>query len=344
MSFILAACGHSADILRPVAGVSGISTARVDMLVATTREPSRDAAVRYTGQRGEDVRLDNIVVSVPPASTRQAGKIKWPNPQAPDPRRSFVTVKADQMTNRHIKSWFKTASGGNHRVLIFVHGFNTSYADAVFRFAQVVHDAGIEAAPVLFTWPSRANPLDYAYDRESTIYSRFGLDLVLKSAVDDPSVEDVTIFAHSMGGWLTMEALRDMALREGRVSRKIHDVILASPDIDVDVFKRQVLEIGSRRPHITIISSRNDLALQTAKWLAGDVDRLGATDFKPYSAILSKYNISVIDTSDLSQDDFFGHNAYAQNQDLLRSLAGLYVSRSKNVIAPKRFGRDWPHL
>ncbi|MGK8642933.1 alpha/beta hydrolase [Brucella anthropi] len=42
--------------------------------------------------------------------------------------------------------------------------------EAVYRFAQLVHDAKIDAAPVLFTWPSRGNVLDYVYDRESTIY------------------------------------------------------------------------------------------------------------------------------------------------------------------------------
>ena len=42
--------------------------------------------------------------------------------------------------------------------------------------------------------------------------------------------------AHSMGTWLAVETLRQMAIRDGRVPVKIQQVILASPDLDVDVF------------------------------------------------------------------------------------------------------------
>ena len=85
---------------------------------------------------------------------------------------------------------------------------------------------------------SRANVLDYAYDRESTNYSRTQLEEILRRAAQDPSVGDVTIMAHSMGSWLVTEALRQMAIRDGRVAPKIRNVILASPDLDIDVFRR----------------------------------------------------------------------------------------------------------
>ncbi|WP_192886538.1 alpha/beta hydrolase [Agrobacterium sp. LAD9] len=297
------------------------------MLVATTRQPSNSPALRYTGERGENVRLDNIVVSIPPASAREIGRVQWPDTQKPDPRRSFVTAKADLLNDSQIIPWFRKASHGKKRVLVFVHGFNNDYAESVFGFAQLVHDARIDAAPVLFTWPSRGNVLDYVYDRESTVYSRFGLGAVLKSAIDSPDVAEVTVLAHSMGTWLTMEALRDMANKEGRVSPKIRSVILASPDIDVDVFRRQVLEMGDKRPHITILSSQNDLALKLSTWLAGDVQRLGATDFRPYEKLLRQYGITVIDASDASQEDVLGHSAFAQNADILKALGNTFLTR-----------------
>ena len=58
-----------------------------------------------------------------------------------------------------------SASG---QVLVFIHGFNDRFEDAVFRFAQVVHDSDAPVVPVLFTWPSRGSVLAYGYDREST--------------------------------------------------------------------------------------------------------------------------------------------------------------------------------
>lgn len=177
-ALLLAACGHNPAVMRPIAATEP-EAHRVDMLVATTREPSSDAALRYTGERGEDVRLDNIVVSIPPDKSRQVGQVQWPDAANPDPARTFTTVKADYLDFNEVMPWFHRVSRGKKRVLIFVHGFNNDYADAVYRFAQLMHDARIDAAPLLFTWPSRGNMLDYVYDRESTIYSRFGLGDVL---------------------------------------------------------------------------------------------------------------------------------------------------------------------
>lgn len=336
MAVLVSGCGHRSDVMAPIA-VPEPKAKQVDMLVATTRRPSDDPALRYSGERGEDVRLDNIVVSIPPAKAREIGKVQWPATAKPNPLQSFATTKANLLQEDQVMPWFRKASRGKKRVLIFVHGFNNDYAEAVYRFAQLVHDAKIDAAPVLFTWPSRGNVLDYVYDRESTIYSRFGLGAVLKAAVDSPNVSDVTVLAHSMGTWLTMEALRDMANKYGRVSPKIHSVYLASPDIDVDVFQRQVLEIGAGRPKITILSSQNDLALKVSTWLAGDVQRLGATDFRPYEKLLQQYGITVIDASDAKQDDVLGHSAFAQNADILKALGNSFLAKpeaGRGVLLP----------
>lgn len=326
MVTLVTGCGHRPDVMAPVS-VSEPQADQVDMLVATTRQPSDNPALRYSGERGEDVRLDNIVVSIPPAKAREIGQVQWPDRGKPDPGKSFVTVKADNLNDNQIMPWFRKASRGKKRVLVFVHGFNNDYAESVYRFAQLIHDARIDAAPVLFTWPSRGNVFDYVYDRESTIYSRFGLGAVLKAAVDSPDVADVTVLAHSMGTGLAMEALRDMANKYGKVPPKIHSIFLASPDIDVDVFQRQVLEMGDKRPQITILSSQNDLALKLSTWLAGDVQRLGATDFRPYEKLLKQYGITVIDASDAKQDDVLGHSAFAQNADILKALGNTYLAR-----------------
>ncbi|SIR21086.1 Esterase/lipase superfamily enzyme, partial [Rhizobium sp. RU20A] len=243
------------------------------------------------------------------------------------PKTAFVVSKADEMTEDGAMDWFRRTSGGKRRVLIFVHGFNTTYADAVFRFAQITHDIHADAAPVLFTWPSRGSTLDYVYDRESTIYSRFGLVAVLEKAISSPDVADITVLAHSMGTWLTMEALRDVAMKSGRVSPKVRNVVLASPDIDVDVFRRQVTEMGAQRPRFTVYASRNDMALAASTFIAGDVGRLGSMDLRPYKAELAREGISVIDATDVKQADMLGHTAFAQNSEMLQALAARLSSQ-----------------
>ena len=80
-----------------------------------------------------------------------------------------------------------------------MHGLNNKFEDAVFRFAQIVHDSGAEVAHVLFTWPSKGSVLAYGYDRESTNFSGNGLETLLRDLAKDPNVGEITVLAHSMG-------------------------------------------------------------------------------------------------------------------------------------------------
>ena len=58
-------------------------------------------------------------------------------------------------------------------------------------------------------------------------------------------VKSIDIIAHSMGTWLTMETLRQLAIAGDRdLGGKLGYVVLASPDIDVDVFKKQMMRYG----------------------------------------------------------------------------------------------------
>ncbi len=318
----LAGCASRQDVMTPVALAAGTGGAgTVDMMVATTRAPASDPALMFTGERGDDLSLSNVVVSIPPDDARQKGTIQWPSPGRADPRASFLTLKAEPITESAIRPWFRRNAGDTRRVLFFVHGFNNGYADAIYRFAQVAHDLKFKAAPILFTWPSRASALDYPYDRESATYSRFGLLLGLEKAIESPDVAEITIVAHSMGAWLTAEALRDLGLKHGAVSPKIRTVVLASPDIDVDVFKRQVIEMGKTRPRFIVVTSRNDLALRLSRWIAGDVDRLGGADLRRHIPFLKTLGIEVIDATDTKTDDPSGHNTYAASDEVLRQLA-----------------------
>ncbi|TIU26105.1 MAG: alpha/beta hydrolase, partial [Mesorhizobium sp.] len=124
-----------------------------------------------------------IVVSIPTDRNRTGGQIQWPLLFKPDPEKEFAVLSVGKIASqRAVLEWVRKNRNGKRQLLIFVHGFNNTYADAVFRFAQIVHDTGTDAAPILFTWPSRGDPFDYLYDRESTNYSRRALeDLILQA-------------------------------------------------------------------------------------------------------------------------------------------------------------------
>src|SRR5690606_4927040 len=85
----------------------------------------------------------------------------------------------------------------------------------------------------------------------------------------------IDIVAHSMGTWVTMEALRQLALTGNRnLGGKLGDVVLASPDIDVDVFKSQMRRYGKPDRPFFLILSTDDRALRLSSILAGN-ERVG---------------------------------------------------------------------
>lgn len=317
----------------------------VDIFVATTRQPSREPGILFSGERGRDLEATAITVSIPPDANREIGEVQWPKRLPPDPAKEFATVRVEPVsTETGANRWLSQHLPPTKRVLVFVHGFNNRYEEAVYRFAQIVHDSKADAAPVLFTWPSRASIFGYNYDKESANYSRDALEHVLDQIADDPQVADVVVLAHSMGSWLTVEALRQMAIRDGRVEPKISNIILASPDLDVDVFAQQFRTIGRDGPHFTLFVSRDDRALQLSRRISGSVDRLGQIDptMEPYRSELENAGITVIDLTALESGDPLNHGKFAESPQVVqligtRLLAGQEIATA-NVALGERLG------
>ncbi|MVA24401.1 alpha/beta hydrolase [Agrobacterium vitis] len=328
---VLGGCaGRPESVLKPVPVASDAS--QVNMLVFTTRKPADDPGLLYSGDRGTAISVNNVVVSIPPERNRKVGEVQWPSRVPPNPEHDFAVLKADKVpTESEALQWFNATRNKKRQAVIFVHGFNNTYSDAVFRFAQIVHDSGTDASPILFTWPSRGSVFDYLYDKESTTYSRRALEDLILQASKNPNIGEVTIISHSMGTWLTMEALRGVAMRTGRVPAKVGNVILASPDIDVDVFRRQLIEMGARRPHFTIFTSNKDKALFVSRWLSGGVNRVGGmsqADLQPLAADMKVLGITAIDTSSVDSHDPLGHTAFADSPEIIRNLGKSIAGQS----------------
>ena len=302
-----------------VVGPTAPGTSQVNLLVATTRAPVLDPpGVIFGGARGKGLDFADITVSIPPG--HKPGDVEWPGRPPGDPEHDFVTLRVDRINLAEAKATFnnRVAHTPGRKVLIFVHGYNTRFEEAVYRFAQIVHDADVNVAPILFTWPSGGNVADYVYDRDSAMYSRDAFETVLASLVANPNVGAISILAHSMGNYLTVETLRQMAIRDHGLPSKITNVMLASPDIDVDVFRRQIAEIdaGPRSTQFTLFVSRDDKALGISSFLARDSTRLGALDptKEPYSDMLEKAQVQVVDLSNVQSNDAANHSKFATGE------------------------------
>lgn len=334
----LAGCGRPDGVMAPVSVPTSETAGKIDMLVATTRHLSGSPATLFDGERSSKPHLSQISISIP--RQREEGTVQWPKRLPPDPATDFTVTSVRQMeTVAQGRAWL-SQQRNDGRALVFIHGFNNTYGDAVFRLAQIVHDSGMRATPVLFTWPSRASITGYQYDKESTNYSRSGLEQALRALAADPSVRDITVLAHSMGAWLAMESLRQMGIRDGHVDPKIRNVILASPDIDIQVFAKQYVEMGEPHPRFTIFVSQDDKALAVSSIITGRVSRLGAINptEEPYRSKLEKAGITAIDLTKVKTGDGLNHGKFAESPEIVkligqRLISGQPLTDSKETLS-----------
>ena len=301
--------------------------AQVDMLVATTRSPSSVPGEMFGGDRGGPA-FAQIAISIPP--DHKTGEVEWPQQVPADPARSFAVIKADTLNRTSTLAKFQNrlARGPTRNVLVFVHGFNNRFDDAVFRFAQIVHDSGTDDVPVLFTWPSAGKLLAYGYDRDSATYSRDALERTLNYLIADKSVGEISILAHSMGNWVTLEALRQMAIRNRSISPKIKNVMLADADVDIDIFQTQVAAMGVNRPAFTVFISDDDKALAASKLLWSSKARLGDFDpnTEPYKTFMEQNRIDIVNMTDIRTSGWIDHGKFSASPRIIRQIGQQLAS------------------
>jgi esterase/lipase superfamily enzyme len=332
-----AALACSACAGRPAQGVLVPVTERADgtsqvaVLAVTTRARSTtDEGEMFNGERAAIVSYASIVVSIPPDAAREIGKIQWPASTRGDPKQNFVTVSANYIEKPAFTATIAATVKPVHKgkVLVFVHGFNNRFDDAVYRLAQIVHDSGAPALPILFTWPSRGESKlrAYTYDRESANYSRDALEDLLDQLNRNSNVTEINVLAHSMGNWVALEALRSRYIRPGRIIDKVKNVMMVAPDVDVDVFRTQIRRMGAQRPRFFLFVSQDDRALALSRTIWGGEPRLGEVDpaQDPYRGEFAQDQIEVFDLTALKR---VGDNAHSRAFEDVTSVVGMIKQR-----------------
>jgi len=312
----LAACGRSN--LVSLDQVREVGSTIVPILVATSREVKPDGTLG--SGRGKALAFGRYDVSVPP--NRAAGKVT--TSRFTNPRYHFATVNNEIFENEALFRSQITAQllgrpAGRRDAVIFVHGYNTSYEEGLFRFAQFYTDMKLTDVPVHYSWPSAQSLMRYAYDRDSMLYARDGFERMLRDVVQ-AGAERVLIVGHSMGTMLVMETLREIAIaKDDYIRKRIGGVILVSPDIDTDVFRSQVKRIGTLPKPFVVISSRKDRVLTFAADALYDHPRVGMV---PTSGDLADLDVRVIDVSDYASG-LLNHDTAMDSPAFLKIAANM---------------------
>lgn len=293
--------GPGRGLLVPVPDAAGIGQPRT-VLAVTTRSPAAEQPPGhlFSGERGGETRFASLTLSLPPG--REPGSAPA-DADSPDPAKHIALVSSRQLSPAEFAAL--TAGTGRpgaktarRRALVFTHGYNTAFDAAVIRFAQIVDDTGFDGLPVLFSWPSRGGITDYGYDKDSANYSRDAMERLLASLARTPGIDGIDIFAHSMGNWLTLETLRQLAIAgDAKTLGRIGTVVLAAPDVDMDVFRTQIARLGPLAARMTVYTSQDDYALRLSRRLFGGKIRAGEnTDLAQFRALgLSAHDLSAVE-------------------------------------------------
>lgn len=222
-----------------------------------------------------------------------------------------------------------SADGRRRDVLIYVHGFNQSFQQAALDSARLADAVKFRGETILFTWPSKAALLDYIYDRESAMWSRDALESMLVELIRHPAVNNIHLVAHSMGTMLSVEALRQLHARLGEsASLKIGAIVLAAPDIDIDVFSSSVRRIGSLAGRITVLTAANDRALGILNKLAGGIARVGTAEKER----LEELGLRVIDASQFAGSGI-NHDLFLSNDKVREQVRRAIQEAERSGIA-----------
>ena len=186
------------------------------------------------------------------------------------------------------------------QVMLFVHGFNETFASGAYTAADLCHFFGRRHVCALFTWRAETggNPL-FAYTKttESAQFSVGHLKKTIRTLAQTPGVKGVQLLAHSRGTAVMLNAFRELAIgevvagKDPADSLKFENLVLLSPDIDADVAPQQI-EIFLSDPNLhsawsratlprflrgrlTAYASPEDRALKLSKFLFGSSRRVG---------------------------------------------------------------------
>lgn len=301
------------------------------LLVASSRAPDPNAE-DYTAATGPNLSFSSVNVSVPP--DRAIGTVRFSGAEGPDPQRDFLTVSRQRIADedgfiRAVNQAVARTPPNQREAFVFVHGFNTNFAEGLYRQAQMRHDFGAPGISIHYAWPSAARTHAYAADREAVLQTRDDLEHLI-DLLSRTNVTRIVVAGHSMGGFLVMEAMRQRAIRnQPGAFTKVQAVILMAPDIDVSVFRRQARALAERNVSIYVFTSTRDRALRFSAALRGTGPRLGAVSDSGGFADLP---VTIINLTEVDgNNDALNHFKVATSPVMISLISGLSKHGSQTL-------------
>ncbi|HET9226956.1 MAG TPA: alpha/beta hydrolase [Thermoanaerobaculia bacterium] len=304
--------------------------AELEVFYGTDRTLRRDKPIKErfgpTKSRWTDLHRGVCKVSIP--RDHRMGEIErpsiWKLELEEDPNKHMVVLSLNELSKNNFYGRLQgnLAKSGAKEMLVFVHGYNVNFHDAVLRTAQLAYDLGIDGAPVLYSWPSQASLSAYTMD-ESTITASVGsLEPFLRELAARSGARSIYLVAHSMGNRALTESLKDIGLTMKQGAKPMFsEIILTAPDVDARTFANLAKNFRRTGERVTLYASSKDGALKASKEVHG-YSRAGDTE--PEVLVLPG-----VDTIDVSQVDtsLLGHSYFGDNCSVIADMKRLLRER-----------------
>ncbi len=180
--------------------------AEIEVFFATDREATGAASPNtfFSGNRNNgELTFGTCRVTIP--RNHRLGALESPRlikfEFAPNPQKHVVllsvTLRSEQEFFENLSACVRSSERTD--ALVFIHGYNVSFADAARRTAQISYDLGFHGAPILYSWPSVASVESYAVDEATIEWTVPHLKLFLKEVATKCGAQIVHVVADSMG-------------------------------------------------------------------------------------------------------------------------------------------------
>ena len=241
----------------------------------------------------------------------ETGKIERPwKGFSESPEKHVVLLNIEQLECprflEHVTEAVKTAR--KRKILVFIHGYRVSFAEAARTIAQIVFDIDFTGIPLLYSWPSKDSFFGYSRDENNALWTREHFLEALNTLYDIKDLAEQHLLAHSMGNRVLFQGLQHVhGLRFGQV-------ILAAPDEDAETFTSQMHRFLGRGVRNTLYASSKDTALGISSWIHGEM-RAGQFG-------VAATGLDTIDTSAVNFS-LFAHSDYHEQRALLGDISLL---------------------
>lgn len=291
----------------------------VEVFYATDRAATgRPEPAKFYGTQRGNLQYGTATVSIPKGKTHKTGELEspvwWKFEFREDPTKHIVLMSLTQMQNAAFYRKLQDASAARD-LFVFVHGFNVTFEDAVRRTAQIAYDLPFPGVPVTYSWPSQGSPKPFGYtaDEATVEWTERHLKAFLKDLQARSGAQHIHLLAHSMGNRALTKVLRSIASEQP--SPLFSQVILAAPDIDADVFERDIAPAMLRAANrFTLYASSDDQALAASKEVHG-YPRAGQSG----ESLIVLSGLDTIDASGIDTS-LLGHSYFAEQTSLVTDI------------------------